>query len=318
MFTKLFYSVAVLATVTSCTKHVATETVHPNESSIIGFRNLSDRVMPTKSKENTDVKYKVYSEYTTASEAPQGGWYIENMTVTPVASGNYDTPAESHIWPTYDLDFYAFAPEDSANYTIVKTDPTTTSKGSLSATYTVNKNASEDFWVAEPKTNMKKTSSGGVVPFVFNHMLAKVTITVTGDADFVPSWTGKASLSGTKLNRGTVDIKSANPKIVTDGEIATSINYEGEDTKEAVFYIIPQDIVDFVVKVDGVSVTKNSKKTPLGDLSHTMGATESSITKFEAGKSYNLHFNVVEEDNKIRFNATVENWEAEHGVTLPS
>ena len=320
MFTKLFYSVAVLATVTSCSKHVATETVHPNESSIIGFRNLSDRVMPTTKATTTNKSnYLVFSEYSSAAD----GWYIDGMSVT--ANGEtFDDPAEANYWPDPELDFYAYAPTtrteasiteknyDDENCSVAVTDPTDSNQGNVVITYTVPDAADEDFLVADPLRDQTKSSASGIVNYVFNHMLSNVHISVRcEDANYNVSW-GNITLAGNKVNSGTVDITTTDPAIyVRTSTSVPDLTYTSTaPTTTAKFMIMPQVTQGFTVTVNNVIATRklDHKVVDYGNLTYTFIVDDTNVKDFESGKLYNLYFTVAKADDQIKFESTVEDW----------
>ena len=307
MLKKLIYSAAILATVASCSKHVETETVYPNESSIIGFRNLSDRVMPTKVAPKNKVNYIVYSQYSTAAN----GWFISEENVTANESGN-DTSEETHMWPakTSLLDFYAYAPQTSTNISAAATPPAIGAKGNVLLTYTVPTEADEDFIVATPLTDKNKLSHSGTVPFVFQHMLAKVEIHVkSGSNKYTVAWE-KIELSGNKAKKGTVEITASAPAVVPG--TAETITYTHNASTTASFMIIPQLAAGFTVSVTGVTIThtESGKIVIQDDLAFDFKPTYTEITNFEAGKLYNLYFTVAEEGSEIKFTSTTTDWAA--------
>ncbi len=214
---RLFFSVAVLATVASCSTNEVVDVASSSVKSI-GFSTLNDRATKVANK-NADGSNSTYSVYA-INAADDTAWYITKETITPADGG--DTSVNTYYWPADGsasaLDFYAFAPAtvldvtkdadgvatDETNSVLdVEATATAGSSESITLTYTVNSVASEDFTVATPVRDTfyaiaddadnsgdidnegdfcidgeTTSATAGTVSLVFSHMLAKATISV--------------------------------------------------------------------------------------------------------------------------------------------
>ena len=257
--------------------------------------------------------YKVYSQYSTFEKAE---WFIEDLTVT-AEPGDIDTyTGKSYHWPGKALDFYAYAPASITPSSVTPTPPSDPStKGYVSIEYTVNNDANEDFLVATPLKNQKKTTSSGTVNFIFEHMLSHVEIKVIKN-DEMPQITDvkwkTLKIEGTNmLNTGSVTVTADKPALSSTSASSSNISYTQDGGEIANFMIVPQPTLGLKVTATDVVATVDGKEVPIGSLTYTFKKDDGKVANFEAGNKYILYFTYGHDDDVIEFNASVSSW----GVT---
>lgn len=131
------------------------------EGKQIGFETLNDLL--TKAANDNNSKYGVFAKATTGAT---DFYKFNNREVTPGTGTNPDTYLPKELWPSYPLDFFAYAPYQS-------TAPVTFADGVFS--FTVPADGQTDLTFAKT-TNQTQ----GSVALQFKHMLSKIQLgTVT-------------------------------------------------------------------------------------------------------------------------------------------
>jgi hypothetical protein len=268
---KVFLSVAVLATLASCSQNEIIDTEVPmlakNE---IGFATLKDKV--TRAASETETAYVVFSQLSKEDQITyQPTWFMRKLIVNSPHYG-YDSHSGHFYWPGNDrpLDFAAISPSSVQGLEI--TDPVYdenfphagTAKGSVVLNgYTIGNTADIDLTIAGSQLNV--TASGmtpegspspGRISLPFSHMLAKVTITLAFPADLIAKG---YTVGYSALGNPTLDVKynTTDQEInlftnpggfspvgqVGSGDVSSpgyySTTFKGLNQSHA-FYIIPQ------------------------------------------------------------------------------
>ena len=303
---KIFFSICALAAIVSCSKSEVIDA--PGAGQAISFDTYVGQAAVTKA---TSVDTK---------EALQGAGFMahsfnatdntyhksfNNEYVSDGDSGNWSYGSVEY-WPNYALDFVAYG----------KTATVTESDDHKTITYDVPAVVADQKDLIVAPYQKGKTYESGVVEFEFVHMLSRIgySVNVIGSNAVVIS---DVTLSGSFHTKGDVDLYTATPTIVGNGDAAntayklfaenqsyTFTPAEGANTnifvgEEANRYmmIIPGDADDYKVSVtyqigSETAVTKDFE----------LGAD----FKFEAGKSYDFKFTVA--TNAIVFSASVAEW----------
>ena len=304
----------MIAIVASCSKNEVIDGPTAKKQEI-SFSNLNDKVSAHTKVTNT-LDYTVYAQYSTFTDNITNVWYINSEEI----SAKDNTGTNSYFWPEKALDFYAFTPQ-----TIIPTatEPTVSAKGKLDITYTVtNENAKIDFAIATPSIDQTPNSSGnGKVTFVFKHMLSKVMINATLNADLIAAGY-KLNLAGkTKFtvvnNKGVVDATDATLALTTSVD-GTALTYSSDNIATGItestaipFLIIPHLANEkCTVEITGVTLTHPSMPTIAVVLKH-----EFADQAFAAGSQYNLKFTVNQK--KITFSSEMDEWGTATDVPTP-
>lgn len=306
---KFFLSVAIIATLASCSKNEVIDN-ETSSSTRIGFSTLNDKV--TRAANDSNANYAVYAQFTT----PTAGWYITALDVTAPQAGN-DSYTGSHYWPEAALNFYAYAPFGSANADITAFTAPTTSLGAMNITYTVPSGANEDFTVATPITNQESTTIGGQVAFTFAHMLSKVNIKAVLDPALVEDGytlsLGEAKLTVNK-NKGTVDATNSNPSLTAGADANTTYSASMTTGTIVPYLVMPQSTQNCKAEITGAIVKKDGQTDIAVSLVYTFSEGDVKLGTFEAGKLYNLNFTVNLEE--ITFSSQTGAWGAANDISL--
>ncbi len=293
---KLLFSVAILAVAASCSKN---EVVEMPQSNAIGFSTLNDRVV-SKAANDGNADFRVFAD--------NGGadWMIDDYVVnTTTIDGTAEAPAEGpYYWPTdaSAITFYAYAPYDSdGTNTVDPTESFTNGAGSLSLAYTVPAGAQEDFTVATPvpynpsaEVDAVAYPETGVVPFVFQHMLAKITVNVDLETEFsktntLASTAHTATFTATNVNKLVVDATGV--AATTYSLVVT--NNDNVYSGKLSYYIAPQNFAGCILQLNDILVqqTNSEKAVFSGDMSEiVLDGSELSgsgtVDAFAAGNHY--------------------------------
>ena len=329
---KLFFSVALLAMVASCSKNEVLDNGTSSENQI-GFSTLNSSV--TRSANESKSNYTVYAQYTTSGDNDSvEKWYIDDYEIDGVT----DSPVnnKSYSWPIKSLSFYAFAPS-SVVETGVKPSY---GHGSLNIDYTVPDNAKEDFTVATPVDKIYDPLSTSV-SLKFNHLLSKIKIHANINSQITDEYMLVAESQSKDikvefnalLNKGTVDViaetpvltvGSSSPATYTDPiTILERDNMNNIGTSVMSYYIMPHSSNEgCVVTITGLGIQKatngvaavGSAIKPI-TLTHTFKYVEgSNITlAFKPNYQYDIVFLISLDD--IKFSSEIVDWAAD--TTLP-
>lgn len=268
------------------------------DQNTITFSNLNSR---TRAANDVSDNYKVYAELSTGATS----WYIDDVVngsgvdLNKAQNGPYYWPN-----PLANLIFYSYAP---AALTASSTHP------NLTVNYTVPATAQEDFTIAAPVTQQQ-----GTVPFVFTHMLSKVTITPKlSDALIASGYTIEPATGGYKAdltvaaNNGTFNVKT---KALTAGTPAT-VAYSNYNS----YMVMPQSSIGLKIQVRNFIIKKNGVEMFSGDLSEfTTIAGNVTGDVLTGNKHYKvtMEINSISTDsnnapifNEIFFDATTAPWD---------
>ncbi|MFI3266652.1 MAG: fimbrillin family protein [Rikenellaceae bacterium] len=235
---KILLSLAVLATVASCSKNEVVDVAPTNE---LGFVSLNDRLSLKSANDEAD-PYYVYAVAGTSTS-----FFLNGLKVTTAAgvdswTGNYYWFADKTA-----IDFYAYS---GGSATLNATTPTTTS---IKVDYTVPTGADDDFTASQVLGQTGETNTN--VAFEFQHLLSKVSVayqltTELTNAGYSINSDATATLTVVN-NNGTVDIVAASP-VVAAGTVPNEAPvYSGRLTN---YMILPQDASDCTVQLNGVKI----------------------------------------------------------------
>lgn len=328
LFTMGFAAAALL--LGSCAQNEVMES--PAEQKAIGFTTLNDRVTAnTRAANDAKSPYGVFAVRSNATSV----WFMNNLKVT-TGQDDKDTYGPAYYWPTggATVDFYAYAPyKESQTHIVLNNNTAPTSGSPLSITYTVPGGAQEDFTVATPKTGMNydsDTQNKGNVPFIFSHMLSKITVDAklkdelggTNGAGYTMTFTS-AELK-VSSNQGTVDLTTGTPPALsTEGTPAT---YSG--TKSYMFMPQASWVSGQATKVSlqliGVTIKHNGADYWTGNMKvYNISEDDLTDNTFLAGKHYKITFTIGAKaadgsDNPvfgeaITFSSSVAAWNTDAG-----
>lgn len=300
---KLLLSVAVLATVASCSKNEVSDVDLQSQGDQITFTTLNDRVM-TKAANDAAAPYVVYA----ADETVTGKWIISALDVTCEADGD-DTWTGHYYYPASgkNVNFLAYAPKAPASATVAAANTTVNAPQIVFTDYTVNTSADEDFTVA------KQTQASGLVTLTFAHMLSKVDVQVTLDeklTDFtLTAETSAAAELGVLLNKntatltkdggswGTAELDGSDVSYTRDltatNNVATTV---ADDVKSMM--ILPQAGKGCTVTLSGLTIKDSEENVILDGTSSdkalgTYTLTETQLENFVAGTAYTIVVNIT-------------------------
>lgn len=307
----------------------------------IVFSKFSDKIANENSKVNhingantNGDNYKVFAK----SELNSSNWFI-NDEIYGQGDNSNKPKGGPYYWITSKekINFYAYAPAEFAKVkgeTISRTKVITKadSKQELLINYIVPPTANEDFTIASPIYNSTYEQTNGTVTFNFQHVLAKVNISVKlsdllAKSGYTLEKGYSAQLSVAK-NKGTIDPTASIPtwtNLSLDSDI-TSV-YRNDTT----YTIIPQSATSCIVQIQNVTIKKggvtvfpsSTKSTNLkpyaikeGDVKINGFANLDNL--FAMGKQYNLKFTInnlsTDENNEmvfgkeIQFNSNTASW----------
>ena len=178
---RLFFLPMVAIMMAACSSNETIE-VNENKGDLISFRPIVKGVTRAAdadlSSDGTSFNVEAFNTGTTSSP------YFSNVTFTK--SGDTFTSATKYYWPTNNLDFYAYSPISSSQFT--KTDFKT-------FIITPSNTVSEQVDFIYANTNDKgKGSTGEVTTLNFRHAGAKIAVKVKNSAPNL-----KFEISGWKL-----------------------------------------------------------------------------------------------------------------------
>lgn len=331
---KILLSVAVLATLASCSQNEVVDLPQSNE---IGFRTLNDRVVSKNANDNeTPVDFRVFAQKV-GSEAWSFVDYVTDgaTTATAPAGGPY-------YWPTdgSTMKFYGYAPYEDGN-TVTESAATA---GTVNLAYIVPAGAQEDFTVATPVESIPdaetKEYADTNVAFTFNHMLSKVSVKVEledefGDKNFISVNEKTEPNPATAYNDNdaeftatftalknaiAVDATASDPApAAATVDANTSLAYSGVQS----YYIAPQAFKDCKLQINGITIRDNATKSVMlsGDLKElTLTGAEiegKTDVEFEAGVHYIFTITISGESidaPEITFTANTAEWGADVNV----
>lgn len=284
--------------ITSCSQNEVTD--NGQENKVIGFNNLNDRL--AKAANDLGSNYGVFARYSVTTAK----WFMGNTVV----NGTDNTYAPAQYWPkTGTIDFYAYAPQGSANIAI-----TSTTVGDLPVIYTVPSTANEDFTIATPVIGT--TEATGTVALSFKHMLSKITVAADLTADLK---TAGYSVTFASANL-TVAKTNATTNLTTVADFSslggTTTTYSG--SKDYMF--IPQDAVGIKIQLKDVIIKYGNEEYVKKDLLEYTIKTNDVTTdnNFVSNTKYAVNFTISETSkdsdnnpifgNKIEFSANIAPW----------
>lgn len=215
---RLFFLPMVAIMMAACSSNETIE-VNENKGDLISFRPIVKGVTRAAdadlSSDATSFNVEAFNTGTTTSP------YFSNVTFTK--SGDTFTSATKYYWPTTNLDFYAYSPISSSQFT--KTDFKTFT---ITPSATVSEQV--DFIYANTK-NKGKGSTGEVTTLNFRHAGAKISVKVKNSAPNL-----KFEISGWKLgyldNTATFTYGDANTD-TQDGAQLAFTDWSGNSDRSA-------------------------------------------------------------------------------------
>lgn len=286
---------------TSCSQNEVFE--NQSSSNLIQFENLSDRIT-SRSANTDDSDYGIYA-FLNGGIPVATTWFMENQQVD--GSSNSYSPLK--YWPlTGSLDFYAYAPHNSANLSLTGI-AWNASTPVLNVVYTIPLEANEDFTIATPV----KSANSGQVQLLFSHMLSKLTFNAELSDDLINDGF-ILTLNSVKLkvaaNQGTTLLdKPADGWSALSG---TNTSYSGANS----YMIMPQPAANTEITLN-VSISHNGEDYVINKDLKTYTLTGTEVASFVKGTQY--LFKVMVGDtttdenddpvfNVISFNATLSPW----------
>ena len=303
--------ICFLSLFTSCSQNTSTDEFVSEEP--IAFVNLNNRVTSRAANDSQD-DYKLYA----STSLSRNQWFIVDE-VWGKTAGAYraNVPKKGpYYWLPlpYTFDFYAYAPANSRNIIIGDKFP------DLRVAYQVSAQADEDFTVATPIKRVNYNGTSKAVDLVFNHMLAKVMISVALSDNLKKEGYAIASTNGANLavvkTTGIIVLPESAEWGILPGSISNRTIYTGRNT----YLIMPQKASDCLVQVKGVRIVKAGQEVFKGDLkNYPIKATDVKENLFKKGHAYQLNFvvdaNMTDDDGSDRlfdteltFSATSAGW----------
>lgn len=215
---RLFFLPMVAIMMAACSSNETIE-VNENKGDLISFRPIVKGVTRAADADLTSngTSFNVEAFNTGTTTSP----YFSNVTYTN--SGGTFTSATKYYWPTTNLDFYAYSPISSSQFT--KTDFKTFI---ITPSNTVSEQV--DFIYANTK-NKGKGSTGEVTTLNFRHAGAKIVVKVKNSAPNL-----KFEISGWKLgyldNSATFTYGDATSTDASNAQLAFT-DWSDNDTQSA-------------------------------------------------------------------------------------
>lgn len=223
--------------IASCTSNeVFDETLEKSE--FIGFENLNDRL--TKAANDQNAHYGIFAKATTGTS---DFYKFNNREVTPGANGDTYSPKE--LWPSFGLDFFAYAPYNA-------TAPVTFANGVFP--FAVPADGQTDLTFAKAANQ-----TAGTVALSFNHMLSKIQLgTVTLAQNLIDAG---YTLDATAANQIKIYVEKNQGKndLYTQGDWTELAGTATMYTGNKAYYIMPQPVAtDNTVKIqlNGLKIMK--------------------------------------------------------------
>ncbi|MFI3296732.1 MAG: fimbrillin family protein [bacterium] len=189
---KIFFSVAILAMLASCSSN---EEIAISQSDVIGFSTLNNRVTRVANT-NADGESSDYEVFAKSSETTATSWLMNEVILVVENEDDAISSGLDYYWPASPatVDFYAFAPKAGTDGVTLGTvvyagdydGDVKDGTPSIPLTFTVPTDAGIDFTVATPIKGITYdtetyTNGLGQVQLKFAHMLSKASLKVVLD-----------------------------------------------------------------------------------------------------------------------------------------